>query len=95
MLRFGAPASAVERPIWSHARYIDGKDYPLAVFKFKYRSKDALKALLVIERTPEPEPERAHGLATRYDDLTEEQQRELDAYADMMRVRSPLLCDTE
>lgn len=30
---------------------------PIAIFRFKYRSKEALKDLLILERTPEPEPE--------------------------------------
>ncbi|PVH81478.1 hypothetical protein DL98DRAFT_369823, partial [Cadophora sp. DSE1049] len=38
------------------AVHLDGEDYPQAIFKFKYRSRDALKSLLIIERTPSPEP---------------------------------------
>ncbi|ATZ50290.1 hypothetical protein BCIN_05g06580 [Botrytis cinerea B05.10] len=34
---------------------LDGEDYPIAIYKFKYRSKESLKQLLIIERTPEPE----------------------------------------
>ncbi|PQE27999.1 hypothetical protein CJF32_00005767 [Rutstroemia sp. NJR-2017a WRK4] len=40
------------------AEYIDGDDYPIAIYRFKYRSEgSALKSLSIIERTPEPEPE--------------------------------------
>ena len=57
---------------------LDGLDYPIAIFRFKYRSRgtrptlspqriltpcvilsDALKSLLIIERSPSPEPEEA------------------------------------
>ncbi|KAK0118014.1 hypothetical protein ONS95_012325 [Cadophora gregata] len=34
---------------------IDGEEYPIGLFKFKYRSKKALKELGVIPRTPSPE----------------------------------------
>ncbi|KAK0123066.1 hypothetical protein ONS96_010074 [Cadophora gregata f. sp. sojae] len=56
-----------------HSVKLDGEDYPQAIFRFKYRSRgktgmlellsiteppiDALKSLLIIERTPSPEPE--------------------------------------
>ncbi|KAK8908478.1 hypothetical protein QC760_002854 [Botrytis cinerea] len=36
--------------------FLDGKDYPIAIFQFKYRSKESLKSLLILERTPEPSP---------------------------------------
>jgi hypothetical protein len=53
---------------------LDGDDYPLAIFKFRYRSRgrrscislnlvlvdiptEALKSLLILERTPSPGPE--------------------------------------
>ncbi|KAA8575013.1 hypothetical protein MFRU_002g03550 [Monilinia fructicola] len=49
----GAP-----QPAKAHDRhrfgYLDGKDYPIAIFRFKYRSKKSLQSLLIIERTPEP-----------------------------------------
>lgn len=37
---------------------IDGPDNPIAVFVFKYRSKDDLKSELIIPRSPSPEPAR-------------------------------------
>ncbi|KAG4430283.1 hypothetical protein IFR05_014230 [Cadophora sp. M221] len=36
---------------------LDGFDYPIAIFRFLYRSKDSLKSLLIIKRTPSPDPE--------------------------------------
>ncbi|KAF7871589.1 hypothetical protein EAF04_003696 [Stromatinia cepivora] len=33
------------------------KGYPIAIFKFQHGSKEDLKSLGVIERSPEPEPE--------------------------------------
>ncbi|KAF5871951.1 uncharacterized protein Bfra_008978 [Botrytis fragariae] len=38
--------------------YIDGADYPIAIYRFKYRSKvaESLESLLILERTPEPSP---------------------------------------
>ncbi|PQE20740.1 hypothetical protein CJF30_00002063 [Rutstroemia sp. NJR-2017a BBW] len=36
--------------------YIDGRNYPIVIYRFKYRSEgSALKSLSIIERTPEPE----------------------------------------
>ncbi|KAM0139606.1 hypothetical protein ACHAO1_002980 [Botrytis cinerea] len=40
----------------SRSSFLDGKDYPIAIFQFKYRSKESLKSLLILERTPEPSP---------------------------------------
>ncbi|KAF7939035.1 uncharacterized protein EAE98_001371 [Botrytis deweyae] len=37
-----------------HLSYLDGIDYPIAIYRFKYRSKESLKSLLILERTPEP-----------------------------------------
>ncbi|KAH8597435.1 hypothetical protein B0O99DRAFT_684760 [Bisporella sp. PMI_857] len=84
---------------------IDGKDYPRAIFKFKYRSTgkiigsyggrygdlvssgnktiEALKQLLVIERTPEPEP----NILDAIEDLTAEERREVADVAARLRKR--------
>ncbi|PQE28000.1 hypothetical protein CJF32_00005766 [Rutstroemia sp. NJR-2017a WRK4] len=40
---------------YCETRKLDGERFPLAIFRFKYRSKDSLKQLLIMERTPEPE----------------------------------------
>ncbi|APA09595.1 hypothetical protein SS1G_06254 [Sclerotinia sclerotiorum 1980 UF-70] len=54
------PYSATKKVI---VEKIDGNDYPIAIYKFKYRSKESLKQLFIIERTPEledtpaPDPE--------------------------------------
>lgn len=37
---------------------IDGPTHPIAVFVFKYRSKEDLKSELIIPRTPSPQPVR-------------------------------------
>ncbi|CAG8982169.1 hypothetical protein HYALB_00003604 [Hymenoscyphus albidus] len=42
--------------VWQTAT-IDGEDFMRAQFVFKYRSKEALKKLLVIPRSPSPDPE--------------------------------------
>ncbi|KAF7863811.1 hypothetical protein EAF04_006776 [Stromatinia cepivora] len=39
-----------------HSQYLDGRDYPIAIYRFKYRSKKSLQSLLILERTPEPSP---------------------------------------
>ncbi|EKD18513.1 uncharacterized protein L3040_007462 [Drepanopeziza brunnea f. sp. 'multigermtubi'] len=44
-------ASSVE------ADYLDGSEMPLVIFRFKYRSMEALKSMYVIPRTPSPAPE--------------------------------------
>ncbi|RAL68253.1 hypothetical protein DID88_008953 [Monilinia fructigena] len=36
------------------SEYLDGKDNPIAIFRFKYRSEKSLQSLLIIERTTEP-----------------------------------------
>ncbi|TVY92398.1 hypothetical protein LAWI1_G002698 [Lachnellula willkommii] len=40
--------------VWT-TEYLDGEDYPIGVFIFKYRSLEALKALRIIDRSPTPE----------------------------------------
>ncbi|KAH7319175.1 hypothetical protein BKA65DRAFT_409663 [Rhexocercosporidium sp. MPI-PUGE-AT-0058] len=40
---------------------LDGIHYPIAIFKFLYRSKESLKSLLIIERTPSPEAKIVPG----------------------------------
>ncbi|KAI9648089.1 hypothetical protein NHQ30_002718 [Ciborinia camelliae] len=51
----GAP-QAIEAPVYWNIDFIDGKDYPIAIYRFKYRSKESLKSLLILPRTPEPSP---------------------------------------
>ncbi|PMD38442.1 hypothetical protein L207DRAFT_568089 [Hyaloscypha variabilis F] len=77
---FGKARQAPRLVYWSDTTFIDGEDYPLVTFKFKYRSNEALKALMVIPRTPEPEP----APRDPYSLLTEEQRRKLDAIAESM-----------
>ncbi|PMD38441.1 hypothetical protein L207DRAFT_599223 [Hyaloscypha variabilis F] len=48
-------AQPAKAGIFYHSEYLDGFDKPIGVFRFKYRSREALKNLLIIERTPEPE----------------------------------------
>ncbi|KAG4439891.1 hypothetical protein IFR05_004615 [Cadophora sp. M221] len=55
-ISLGQPKSG--RPVGAWAiEKVDGLDFPLAIFKFKYRSRKALKSLLVIPGSPSPEPE--------------------------------------
>ncbi|KAF7888086.1 uncharacterized protein EAF02_002627 [Botrytis sinoallii] len=51
----GAPQATKAIILWNMS-YLDGKDRPIAVYRFKYRSKESLKSLLILERTPEPSP---------------------------------------
>ncbi|PMD61670.1 uncharacterized protein K444DRAFT_628688 [Hyaloscypha bicolor E] len=53
------PATELVKKSYVACQKVDGVDYPIAIFKFKYRSRDALKSLLIIERTPSPEPAEA------------------------------------
>ncbi|CZS95297.1 uncharacterized protein RCO7_05806 [Rhynchosporium graminicola] len=53
------PPCGLVKPTAISYRLLDGEDRPLAIFRFKYRSHDALKSLLIIERTPSPEAEVA------------------------------------
>ncbi|QSZ37469.1 hypothetical protein DSL72_008567 [Monilinia vaccinii-corymbosi] len=64
------------------ATMLDGIDYPIAIYKFKYRSKEALKQLLIIERTPEPEDSPTPGPAPDFDlhDLTPAQKERLQTF---------------
>ncbi|KAE9368742.1 hypothetical protein N431DRAFT_494137 [Stipitochalara longipes BDJ] len=51
------PATQLVPKSYVNSKKLDGIDYPIAIFKFKYRSRDALKSLLIIERSPSPEAE--------------------------------------
>ncbi|TGO24900.1 hypothetical protein BPAE_0092g00190 [Botrytis paeoniae] len=61
---------------------LDGEDYPIAIYKFKYRSKESLKQLLIIERTPEPEDSPTPGPAPDIDldNLTAAQKERLKTF---------------
>ncbi|ESZ96955.1 hypothetical protein SBOR_2637 [Sclerotinia borealis F-4128] len=61
---------------------LDGEDYPIAIYRFKYRSKEALKQLLIIERTPEPEDSPTPDPAPDVDleDLTPAQRERVRAF---------------
>ncbi|EKD18506.1 hypothetical protein MBM_03499 [Drepanopeziza brunnea f. sp. 'multigermtubi' MB_m1] len=50
------PAKELAPLNYSASKMIDGKEYPRAICRFKYRSIAALKSLLIVPRTPSPEP---------------------------------------
>ncbi|KAH9207285.1 hypothetical protein DL95DRAFT_396184 [Leptodontidium sp. 2 PMI_412] len=56
----GEASRVVSRTVVSCEK-LDGVDYPIAIFKFMYRSKDSLKSLLIIKRTPSPDLEHIPG----------------------------------
>ncbi|KAI9648566.1 hypothetical protein NHQ30_003202 [Ciborinia camelliae] len=57
-------------------KYMDCVDKPVAVFKFKYRSKEDLQKELIIPRTPSPSPSPTPEPPT-FDDLPEDEIRAL------------------
>ncbi|KAJ8111165.1 hypothetical protein OPT61_g6169 [Boeremia exigua] len=69
-LRAGQPTGLVNTASFD---YIDPKKQPFATYTFEYRSKDALKSLLVIPRSPSPVPLEERDVDT----LTAEEMREL------------------
>ncbi|CAD6442056.1 d6c14631-513c-4e42-9fb9-7ed42fb51ab4 [Sclerotinia trifoliorum] len=81
-----------ETPILAASRVevekIDGNGYPVAIYKFKYRSKESLKQLLIIERTPEledspaPDPE----LVVDLENLTTDQRERLQEFLLIRRI---------
>ncbi|KAF8850171.1 hypothetical protein BDZ45DRAFT_679972 [Acephala macrosclerotiorum] len=56
--------------------YVDGRDSPILKYVFKYRSKEALKQLLIIERTPEPESPPSIDLKR----LDKDQRRKVESF---------------
>ncbi|KAF5871952.1 uncharacterized protein Bfra_008979 [Botrytis fragariae] len=77
-----SPETATSAPIYVNTTRIDGEDYPIAIYKFKYRSKESLKQLMIIERTPEPEDSPTPGSAPDIDldNLTAAQKKRLKAF---------------
>ncbi|KAE9368745.1 hypothetical protein N431DRAFT_347853 [Stipitochalara longipes BDJ] len=71
---FGLADPVFQKPYWAKAKWIDGADYPLVIFRFLYRSNETLKALMIIPRIPEPKiaPRNAYAL------LNDEQRKEVD-----------------
>ncbi|KAF8857647.1 hypothetical protein BDZ45DRAFT_744153 [Acephala macrosclerotiorum] len=57
-------------------------NFPIATFRFKYRSKEALKSLLIVERTPSPEPEEASASPPPVDlnNLDADQKKQLEKF---------------
>ncbi|EMR67008.1 hypothetical protein MGN70_000292 [Eutypa lata] len=53
---FSTIGSSTQKPEFAKVRIIPEDDGPIAVFLFKYRSKEALKHELIIPRSPSPEP---------------------------------------
>ncbi|KXT00142.1 hypothetical protein AC578_3286 [Pseudocercospora eumusae] len=53
---FGDPVRHSSSGIYWETRYLDPTETPAATFIFLYRSKDALKSMLILPRTPSPEP---------------------------------------
>lgn len=53
--RLDGPEFATRNPVFRTNKK-DGEDYPLVIFRFLYRSKEALKQLHIVKRTPSPSP---------------------------------------
>ncbi|KAI1646949.1 uncharacterized protein F4817DRAFT_120038 [Daldinia loculata] len=53
---FSSSGDRVSAPRSCSVSYVDGRDKPIAVFRFHYRSRDALKREMVIPRSPSPSP---------------------------------------
>lgn len=69
---------------------IDGDDFPVGIFRFKYRSRDTLKQLMIIERSPSPETEvgeENNDGPVSVDDLDEAQKMELDKFMRRLKVQ--------
>ncbi|KAE9368744.1 hypothetical protein N431DRAFT_494139 [Stipitochalara longipes BDJ] len=66
--------------------FLDGGDYPIGIFQFKYRSREALKSLLIIERSPEPDQSQEttnhppSTAAVNDDNLTPEMKRKVEEF---------------
>lgn len=75
---------------YCHADFLDGTDLPHSVFQFKYRSREALKSLLIIERTPSPSPEseRASADPLNVNNLDAEQKKKLERFLQDLTVRA-------
>ncbi|TGO68181.1 hypothetical protein BELL_0843g00030 [Botrytis elliptica] len=77
-----SPEITTSNQRWVNVTKLDGKDYPIAIYKFKYRSKESLKQLMIIERTPEPEdsPTPSPAPDVNLDNLTAAQKERLKAF---------------
>ncbi|KAI1654261.1 hypothetical protein F4813DRAFT_210382 [Daldinia decipiens] len=53
---FLSSGKGVPAPTSCNISYLDGRDKPIATFRFHYRSRDALKREMVIPRSPSPSP---------------------------------------
>jgi hypothetical protein len=63
----------IKQPDHFFIDYVDGPDLPIAVFNFRYRSRNDLKAECIIPRSPTPIPLEDRSI----EDLTMEEAREL------------------
>ncbi|TGO59953.1 hypothetical protein BOTNAR_0153g00070 [Botryotinia narcissicola] len=77
-----SPEIAISIPSYVNVTKLDGEDYPVAIYKFKYRSKESLKQLMIIERTPEPEnsPTPSPAPDVNLNNLTAAQKERLKAF---------------
>ncbi|KAF4626757.1 hypothetical protein G7Y89_g11399 [Cudoniella acicularis] len=81
-------AEEMKMAVWTVSKFLDGGDFPMALFRFKYRSKEALKQLHIIERTPEPENHElsAPPSPVGFNDLDGEQRREVERYIRSLKI---------
>jgi len=76
----GPADEMVKTPLYHTTKRIDGDGFPIAIFKFKYRSREALKSLLIIERTPEPSVTPEPDEPINVDELSASQKAKLDKF---------------
>ncbi|KAI1330580.1 hypothetical protein F5Y16DRAFT_362198 [Xylariaceae sp. FL0255] len=76
---YGA-AEFIATPRWVDARNIPEDHGPIAIFKFMYRSREALKRELIIPRSPARSPTLENLTAAQRDALARERLRDIAAW---------------
>jgi hypothetical protein len=85
---FGAPVP--EPYVWLERENLDGEENPLAVFSFKYHDRKSLQSLLILPRTPSPDPEATYpgDNTLRLDNLDANQKKKLELFLKDLKVCS-------
>ncbi|KAF2963207.1 hypothetical protein GQX73_g10371 [Xylaria multiplex] len=81
----------IAMPTWVDAREIVDDDGPILVYKFIYRSKDALKRELIIPRSPSRSPTLENMTPAERDRLARERLNELREQKIKRENRNPLI----
>ncbi|RDW87781.1 hypothetical protein BP5796_03475 [Coleophoma crateriformis] len=88
-------ARRIKPGIHYSSTWIDSLEDPFATIRFRYRSKEALKKLRIIKRTPSPDPDSRLESPEIFESISMEQRQNIEEYiAKKLKVHTSIMIES-